>query len=317
MLRRKLPSTNSLFTFEVVARLGSFSSAARELNVTQPAVSRSINSLENHLGYPLFVRHGRWIDLTQNGERLFRTTSTSFSAINETLREISKQDESHEKISISMSTAAVNFWFIPRMQNFRMNFPAVSLEFRMFDNDVDAMAKDADLCIRLSDPKEGNTHRWPFAEERILALCSSDYLMEYGSFDEPKKGRLHTVLEAPNQRYTLDEYAHATGRPTLSSHQSIMFSDYSSIIQAAIQGQGIALGWVPEVSQIIIEGGLIPACTQVVKTGRRYHVLASNLTPMRPLVEDIRDWLIKEMRSDLTAMNSALRVRMIDFGTAE
>ncbi|MCK4713622.1 MAG: LysR family transcriptional regulator [Marinosulfonomonas sp.] len=316
MLRRKIPSTNSLFTFEVVARLGSFSGAARELNVTQPAVSRAINNLEKHLGYPLFIRHGRWIDLTQNGERLFRTTSTAFNAINETLRQISKQNESHEKVSIAMSPTAVNYWFIPRMQQFRMNFPAVSLDFRVFDYDVDSQANDADLCIRLSGPKEGNTHRWPFSDERILALCSPSYLSEYGTLDEPKKGRLHTTLEVPNQRYTIDEYVHATGRPALISYQSIVFSDYSSIIQAAIQGQGIALGWVPEVSQAIIDGSLIPACTQVVKTGRRYHVLASNLTPMRPVVEDIRDWMIKEMRNDLTEMNTILRAHLIDISAS-
>lgn len=312
MLRRKIPSTNSLFTFEVVARLGSFSAAASELNVTQPAVSRAVNSLEKHLGYPLFIRHGRWIDLTQNGERLFRTTSTAFNAINETLREISKQDESHEKVSIAMSPTAVNYWFIPRMQRFRMNFPAVSLDFRVFDYDADTQVNDADLCIRLSGPKEGNTHRWPFSDERILALCAPDYLNEYGTLDDPKKGRLHTTLEEVNQRYTIDEYVHATGRPALISYQSTLFSDYSNIIQAAIQGQGIALGWVPEISQTIIDGSLVPACTQVVKTGRRYHVLASNLTPMRPVVEDIRDWLIKEMRSDLTDMNATLRARLID-----
>ena len=169
MLRRKVPSTNSLFAFEVVARHGSFSSAAAELNVTQPAVSRTINSLEKHLGYRLFIRHGRWIDLTPNGAQLFRVTTSAFNTIEDTLSEINVRNESQERVSISMSSTAVNFWFVPRMQSFKARFPSVSLKFQTFD--VEADAKDADLSVRLSDPAERSTHRWPFADERVLAVC--------------------------------------------------------------------------------------------------------------------------------------------------
>jgi len=96
MLRSRIPSTNSLFAFETVARLRSFSAAASELNVTQPAISRAINALETHLGYSLFNRHGRWIELTYNGDKLFRATSTAFNTISDSLREIEQRNESQE-----------------------------------------------------------------------------------------------------------------------------------------------------------------------------------------------------------------------------
>ncbi len=79
MLRRKIPSANALFAFEAVGRLKNFSRAARELNVTQPAVSKSVKILEEHLGYALFKRDGRRITLTPNGDKLFRAVSTSFN----------------------------------------------------------------------------------------------------------------------------------------------------------------------------------------------------------------------------------------------
>ena len=309
MLRRKVPSTNSLFAFEVVARHGSFSSAAAELNVTQPAVSRTINSLEKHLGYRLFIRHGRWIDLTPNGAQLFRVTTSAFNTIEDTLSEINVRNESQERVSISMSSTAVNFWFVPRMQSFKARFPTVSLKFQTFD--VEADAKDADLSVRLSDPAERSTHRWPFADERVLAVCSPEYLDKFGTLDEQKIDQNHTILEATNQRYSLGEYIHTTGRAALVGQQTMVFSDNASIIQAAVEGHGIALGWLHEISQPIITGSLTPASTQIVKTGRRFHVLATNLTPMRPIVEDIRDWLIKEMRGDLNLMKEVLRTRLI------
>jgi len=312
MLRRQIPTTNSLFTFEITARLGSFSAAAKELNVTQPAISRTISALETHLGYPLFHRHGRWIEMTQNGDRLFRATSAAFNTVSETLREIGHQSLSHDIVSISMSTTAVNYWFLPRMQKFKRNFPAVNLQFQMFNLSNYDQAKDVDLWIRLSDPDDVNMHRWPFADERLLALCSPEYLAEYGSLDQPTKGRIHTALDGMNQRYSLAEYLHATGRGALGSYQTFQFSDFSSTVQAALKGQGVALTWASETSHQVIKGNLVPASTQVVKTGRRHHILASNLTPMRAVVEDVRDWLIKEMRNDLDEMNTVLRARLIE-----
>ena len=307
MLRRRLPSANSLFTFEVVARLSSFSEAARELNVTQPAVSRSINALEVHLGYPLFNRHGRWIDLTHNGNKLFRATSTAFGTVNDALLEIDHHQEDHETVTISMSSTVVNYWFIPHMDKFVESFPDVALNFMTFTSDSDDLHQNADLSIRLSNPLDADMHRWPFSDERILALSSPDYQAKFGTLDIPKKNTSHSLIEGIDQRYSLDEFFHTTGQNTPENATIIKFSDYSSTIQAAIQGHGISLAWISEASKQVINGNLVPACTQVVKTGRRYHILASNLTPLRPIVEQVRDWLTTTMREDQKQLTVILK----------
>lgn len=307
MLRRQLPSPNSLFTFEAVARLGSFSAAATELNVTQPAVSRSISSLEDHLGYQLFKRHGRWIELTQNGDKLFRATSLAFNTIIDSLREINKREDSQETVSISMSTVAVNYWFIPRMERFRRTFPGISLIFREYIRDSESLVRDVDLNIRLSNPKDADMYRWPFADERIIALCSPAYLQANGALDKTRPASAHSFLEWRQQRYGFDEFLHATGLQMPDEVSFTRFSDYSGVLQAALQGQGVALAWVSESCSQVIEGNLVPACAQVVKTGRRYHILSSNLGPMRSAVEDVRDWLISEMRNDEKQMTATLK----------
>lgn len=307
MLRRQLPSTNSLFTFEVVARLGSFSKAAQELNVTQPAISRAITGFEGHLGYKLFERHGRWIKLTPNGARLFRATSTAFRTVIDALQEIEHTEETRENITISMTSAAVNYWFIPRLGAFKKKFPSVNLDFKMYSDIGDDLEQGIDLCVRLSYPKDVNLHRWSFTDERIMALCSPDYIREFGTLDRPKKGRSHMLIEAVGQRYTMGEFFHAIGQKQPKDPTILKFSDSSNILQAAIKGQGVALGWVPETSRLVIEGQLIPICHQVIKTGRRYHILASNLTPMRPIVENVRDWLISEMRNDRNKVTTMMR----------
>jgi DNA-binding transcriptional LysR family regulator len=307
MLRRQISSPNALFTFETVARLGSFSAAAKELNVTQPAVSHAINSLEAHLKYPLFKRHGRWIELTQNGNKLFRATSTAFKIVGESLREIDQRQDNYETVSISMSPVAVNYWFLPRMKTFLKKFPLVSLSFREYSKDSEQLLRDADLNIRLSNPHDADMYRWPYADERIMALCSPQYLAANGPLDKYKEQAEHTFLEWRSQRYGLDEFLHATGLHLPERSSFIKFSDYSSVHQSALLGQGIAIAWVSEASLEIISGKLVPACSQVVKTGRRYHILASSLNPMRPIVEDIRDWLIAEMRNDEKSVTSTLK----------
>ena len=307
MLRRQLPSPNSLFTFEAVARLGSFSAAATELNVTQPAVSRSINTLETHLGYTLFKRHGRWIELTQNGDKLFRATSSAFKTVNDSLKEIGWREDNRENVSISMSPVAVNYWFVPRMPAFREKFKEVSLTFREYTKDTEGLLRDVDLNIRLSNPRDADMHRWPFADERIIALCSPEYLSQYGALDKTASGLPHTFLEWREQRYGLDEFLHATGLHMPNNASFTRFSDYSSVLQSALLGQGVALAWITESSSQIISGKLVPACSQIVKTGRRYHILSSNLNPMRPVVEDVRDWLISEMRQDEKKITATLK----------
>lgn len=298
MLRKQIPSPNTIFTFEVVARLASFSNAARELNVTQPAISRSISSLENHLGYQLFKRHGRWIGLTENGEKLFRATSTAFNTINDTLRDIEQLQESRETITISMSATAVNYWFLPRMSAFKEQFPEVSLSFQEFTQNHDDRLRNVDLSIRLSSADDADMHRWPFCDEKILALCSPEYRLQNGTLDRPRAGKTHSLIDMLDQQYSLDEFFHATGQGMPDNPSMVKFSDYSSTMQAIIEGHGIALIWIAEASLQIIQGKLVPACKQIVNTGRRYHILASNLTPMRAIAKDIRDWLVKEMQND-------------------
>ena len=311
MLRRRIPTANSLFTFEAVARLASFSDAAKELNVTQPAISRSISGLESHLGYILFERHGRWIKLTQNGAKLFRATSTAFNTISGSMMEIDQRTGNNfDSVSISMSPTAINYWFLPRMIQFNKKFPNICLDFLDFSNSDDGISGNVDLGIRLSNPMEPDMHRWPFADEEIIALCSPQYLAKYGPLDQLDSCKIkdiendsspanpHTFLEWTDQRFGLDEFFNATGLKKPLNPTYIKFSNYSNILQSAIQGHGIALAWTTEASRQLIDGHLVPACAQVIKTGRRYHIIASNLTPMRSTSEDVRDWLIRQMRQD-------------------
>ena len=307
MLRRRVPSTNSLFAFETVARLGSFSEAATELNVTQPAISRSIIALEAHLGYPLFNRHGRWIELTDRGGKLFRATSTAFDLVSDTLREIEQRRENQRTVTISMSPIAVNYWFIPHMSDFQRRFPTVILNFREYSSASDSFAREVDLSIRLSKPRDTKLHRWQFAYEKIIALCSPQYLQKNGALDSLKKGQQHALIEWQGQRLSFEQFFDETGLHVIARPMPVKFTDYSSVIHAVLQGKGVALAWTAESAKQIIDGNLVAAYARVVNTGRRYYIIAPSQKPMEPVVEEVRDWLISKMDNDEKSMISMLK----------
>jgi len=104
-LRRKLPSANALFVFEAAARCGNFTRAAQELYVSQPAVSRMLSRMEDHIGVRLFVRVHGGIELTESGRILYRKISEGLTGIEDAIREIEARATGVEPVTLSVSTA--------------------------------------------------------------------------------------------------------------------------------------------------------------------------------------------------------------------
>jgi len=267
--------------------------------VTQPAVSRAIGNLEEHLGVKLFRRRGRWVEMTPSGELLFHVTAAAFSTMTNALYELDSTANRRETISLSFSTATATHWMLPRLSKFRTAFPDAELVFQLFGGEATGSMQDFDLGLRLANPQEGDLHRWPFCDETIMALCSSEYLDEHGPIGGSAKNTRHTLIRLSGQHYTWDNFFNASGQVPARGLASLAFSDYSSVLQAAAGGHGLALGWMSAASRLVIDGALVPANPHVIKTGRRYHLVASNRRPVRPIVADVRDWLIEEMRNDL------------------
>ena len=117
-LRRLIGSPSALFTFEASARHGSFTLAAKELGVTQAAVSFSIKKLEQNLGLTLFQRHHRRLELTDAGERLYQDVALGLGHIGRSAESLSRTATS-EHVTISCSTAFASHWVLPRLPNFR------------------------------------------------------------------------------------------------------------------------------------------------------------------------------------------------------
>ena len=178
-LRRLIHSPHHLFVFEVCGRLMSFTRAAGELGVSQPAVSLAIRQLEQAIGQALFLREHRAIRLTEAGERLFGEVSISFERILQIAREV-KYEPSPELVTLSISTAFANHWIMPRLTRLHSSHPGVDLRLQVVDKDLDLEHENVSLGLRRGRGNWPGYHSSSIAREELLAVASPSYLAAHG-----------------------------------------------------------------------------------------------------------------------------------------
>lgn len=301
-LRRSLPSMNGLFTFEAAARHLNFSKAADELNVTPAAVSRMMARLEEHLDTPLFVRQPGGVCLTEAGQLLFDAIARGFSGIESALREIEDRRIGIETVSLSVSTGFTTHWMMPRMADFKKAFPSVDLRFQLVMGALSGPVNDVDLGMRfINGPDE--RHEATFVMPEILMpICSATYRESHSAAVGDLKREPDTTINLSDAQPDWSSlFSPAREGDTTNS---MIFSDYAIVVQAALLGQGIALGWLNVVAHWLRTKALVPAREQLMVTGRRCHLVRLRDKPARPIVAEIRDWMIAELNRDLTEVSA-------------
>lgn len=292
---------NGLFTFEAAARCGSFSRAAEELNVTPAAVSRMVARLEEHLGIRLFDRVALGVALTASGRILFDAITSGFSGIDAALREIEDSRHGVETVTLSVSTGFTTHWMMPRMAQFKKTFPRVELRFELVMGAILGPVNDVDLGMRFTTGEADDRHETSvIMPEIFVPICTPEYLATH---DAAKGGHeALTVINLTNAAQPNWSDLFFGPRPAEGAG-SLIFSDYSVVVQAALLGQGVALGWLNVVGHWLRAGTLVPATHQALRTERRCSFLRLKDRPVRPIVEEVRDWLIAELCKDVAEVD--------------
>lgn len=298
-LRRLLPSLNTLVAFEAVVRCGTFARAAKELGVTSPAVSRTIQRLEHHLGVALFLRTPSGAVITKDGDELFSGVSRSFKEIERALASVARpKQQTRKPIVLSVSAAFATHWFMPRLARFQARFPGEEIQFQLINGPLEGSIEGVDVAMRFDPQEDEHTRVRPLMEEVLLAICSPDYEGERGDPGILLSAETRVITFGGSKFHWNDLFA-----STIAANDAneILFPDYNLVVQAAALGQGIAVGWLNVVSNLIATGGLVPAFPQAVATGRRCDLVVPR-RPHSPVVNDLCDWIIDEYRRDLTAI---------------
>ena len=294
-LRKLLPSSNAIFMFDAAARHLNFTNAAREFNVTQSAVSRMIGRLEDHLGARLFHRLSTGIALTDDGRILFDAVSGSFQQVEAALDDIRARAGGGGTVTLSASSAFSMHWFMPRFDRFQESLPEIDLRFQLVRGEPAGSLDDVDFAVRYNQPETAELYSWPLMEEIVLPVCSPSYLSEFGDLDGCADLRQHTFAHLQDSpRLPWHRYLAIHGYPSPAGSRSLTFSDYTLVIQAAIKGRGIALGWWHVVAHELLQKGLVPAGKEF-RSGDCYHLVAMKRRPLRKPATLVRDWVLNEM----------------------
>jgi DNA-binding transcriptional LysR family regulator len=297
-LSRLIPSPRALLIFEAAARAGSCGAAAREFNLTQPSVSRNIAGLEAQIGVPLFSRSPRGLELTAEGRVLHRALQAGFQTVADAIQSLMDARGRKQVVELSLSTAFVTHWLIPRLAEFQRAFPEVDLRFQLIAGTLRGGPGTVDLAMRMEPEIASDDHSWPFAPELIVPVCSPGYLNAHGPLDKVRQDARHTLLHFADPQLDWDVLWGGLVTRRTPNKTWIEFSDYAVVLQAAMNGEGIAPGWLTVVSHALRQGTLVPACPTRIRTGRSYHLVASRSRPVRDVTLSICDWLVEQMRQD-------------------
>ena len=292
-----LPSSNALFVFDAAARNGSFTAAAAELNVTQPAVSRMLGQFEEHLGVRLFDRTAGRAVLTEEGELLYRRVLEGFRSIESGLIDLERRRKGTETVTLSVSSAFTTHWLMPRIDKLQRRFPNVDLRFQLISGALRGPVENVDLGMRFRDRDEPYSGGTLVMKEVMLPLCSPGYM---GTAEPAEGNTIIRLVDSPGD-WAADYPRFLTKRRGPS--KMLSFTDYAVVMQAALLGQGIALGWLTVASHWLLTGALVPASDALTTTQRICEFLPPRNRPMRPIAAEIRDWISDQMRNEIATID--------------
>ena len=299
-LRSRLPPPNALVAFEAVARLLSFTAAARELGVSQAAASRQVRNLEDHLGLSLFRRERRRVFLTPAGEQLQRSVEGGLNQIADSadaLRTASRPNQ----LTVSTTIAFSAFWLMPRLFAFHADHPAWELNLITSDVPQDWAAPGVSASIVFVDEDRPGYRSDELFGEEVLVVARPDYFGDRPGPERPEALLGETLLHLDSDLASwwswpvwLSRHGVALDKPPRGPH----FNNYSNIIQAALDGTGIALGWRRLVEPQLQAGRLVPVMEARVLPKESYRLLMPERSIRDPKADAFRSWLLAEAAKD-------------------
>lgn len=292
-LRKKLPPLTALTAFEAAARLGSFTRAAMELGVTQAAISRQIHVLEEDFGFPLFRRLHRRIELTEKGRALFIAAGDAFNLIVDTVSEL-RAERQDDELAISATISFAHFWLMPRIAAFSRAHPEIKLRIITQDARTGIEASDVDLALRYG------TGTWPdgqaefLFEDEVFPICSVEYAQANEPILTPADLVGHPLISSDIDDPTWtgwEEWLAAFSVKAPKKGRGLRCSFYTEAIYAAMNGQGVALGWHRLVGDLIQQGRLVRLTEASIRTRAAYFVVVPAKRQTKESARLFIDWL--------------------------
>jgi DNA-binding transcriptional LysR family regulator len=272
-LLRRVPQLHRLAVFNAVASAGNFTAAARDLQISQPAVSRHMAALADELGVELFERSGRSFTLTTRGRTLADAVESAFSGLERTLGEF---DDQPDAFVFAVQPAMATTWVVPLLDQLEAAAGA-EIRLRIFERSAELDASEWDMAIV---PGTGNWAGWEstmlFREAvRPFAAPSLATALGLGPDTTPAELVTNNLLHIDDDgrpNMTWKEWFAEAGDALTPTKPRLVYNAYPTVIQEALAGNGIALGWQHLLSDMVERGLLVPVGPIVQRRHGGHHV---------------------------------------------
>ncbi len=298
---QRLPSLNALRAFEAAARHLSLTKAARELHVTPAAVSHQVRALEADLGVSLLRRVKGEFVLTETAQTVLPVLRAGFDQIAEAARRL-RADEARHFLTISVGPTFAATWLVRRLGAFKAAFPEIDVRLQTTDQVVDFARDGVDVGIRFGAGDYPGLQAVRLFDEEIYPVCSPGLLERGPPLDSPADLAQHTLLHvewtwALTKGETLDWqlWLRAAGAQQVDALRGPRFSHTSLALQAAIEGQGLALGSESLARDDLTAGRLVRPFDVVLPVNFAYYLIYPEETAERPKIANFRHWILAEI----------------------
>jgi LysR family transcriptional regulator, glycine cleavage system transcriptional activator len=294
--RQRALAVGYLRAFEAVARHLNFRKAAEAIFVSQPAISRQIQALEEDLGFSLFVRHTRSVELTAAGLQLFQAVQPTLERIDQTVSQL-RQRQSRPSVAITTFASFASMWAIPQLEQFQNIQPEVDFRIDASDHYVDIHRSDQDIALRLGFRADMPTDAILLFSEQLAPMAHPSVL-PVGGLQSLAQLSDYTFIdnqEDPLAYLSWQSWFDLRHAPVVTPKRWVRLNYVYQILQLALAGQGLLLARLPMMAESVLRGDLVEVFPgQVgmhVEPPLCYWMSINRRSAHRPEVQALAQWL--------------------------
>lgn len=291
-LVRRVDRLQRLAVFESAARLGSFTGAGDELGMTQPAVTRQIRALERSLGAELFTRTANRSELTDAGRRLRDHVGAGFDAIEDGLAEL---EEHTGTFVLAAHPGIVQMWLVQRLDEVQSAIGDLELRLWLFERDDELVGSSYDAAIRVGTGDFPGYRSRLLFPETVVPIATPAFAREHGLSAASTANEVYAAPfvhmdDGDRPWMTWSGWLAEFGIPLRRQPGRVLFHNYPMVLQQALMGRGVALGWRPLIDEYV-DGGTLEIVGPEVRSTRGYYVTWP-AGPQVDAVDALVAWLV-------------------------
>ena len=297
----RIPPIAALRAFEAASRHLSYTKAAKELYVTQSAVSHQIRHAEELWDLKLFERRGRQLILTEAGQTLQPIIRDFILNISSTVEQLQNQD-SERALRVTLLESFAFKWLVPRLGHFNKAHPNIGIWLSTSEELTDFSADKADVGIRLGAGNWDKLHKEQLLTEYVFPVCSPQFIEEYGGTPESPEALLHYPLL---RRGVADicprwkDWFKSAGIDIVLMAHGVRFPSTALAVQAAIDNQGVALARSAHAMEDLKAGRLVQLFPDIVsRSPVEYYFICTEGRQQEPDISAFYDWV--KVESEIT-----------------